>query len=237
MQRPTHVSTQALLEELLSQRILVLDGSMGALLFAPRPEGGGLPGQPLPQSPGPLKNCTDVLVLTQPELIEQIHHDYLDAGADIIETDTFNATRCRWTSSSWRSMSPRSTAPLRSWPAAPPTTGTPAHPDKPRFVAGSIGPTKKTLSIGTHASAPGQRDVTFDQIVANYYEQIEALVAGGVDILLPETCIDILVLKACLFALDKFFPDTGRLPVIVSGTIFTTAGPSRARRSRRFTSR
>src|SRR5207253_2163674 len=94
-------------------------------------------------------------------------------------------------------------------------------PGKPRFVAGSIGPTNKTLSLGTHVEDPGRRDVTFDQMVAVYYEQIAALVAGGVDILLPETSFDTLVLKACLFAIDKFFADTGRrLPVMISGTIF-----------------
>src|SRR5205823_8277426 len=95
-------------------------------------------------------------------------------------------------------------------------------PDKPRFVAGSIGPTKKQLSMGVASvDDPGRRDVTFDQMVANYTEQIRALVAGGVDILLPETAFDTLVMKACLFAIDAFFEETGtRLPVMISGTIF-----------------
>src|SRR4029079_13872946 len=95
------------------------------------------------------------------------------------------------------------------------------NPDQPRFVAGSIGPTKKQLSMGVHADDPGRRDVTFDQMVENYYEQISALVSGGVDILLPETSFDTLVMKACLFAISKYFLDTGKtVPVIVSGTIF-----------------
>ena len=94
-------------------------------------------------------------------------------------------------------------------------------PDRPRFVAGSIGPTNKTLSMGVNVEDPGHRDVTFDEMVANYTEQIRGLVAGGVDLLLPETSFDTLVLKACLFAIDKYFEETGtRLPVMVSGTIF-----------------
>ena len=95
------------------------------------------------------------------------------------------------------------------------------NPDKPRFVAGSIGPTKKQLSMGIHVDDPGRRDTTFDEMVASYLEQIRALVAGGVDILLSETSFDTLVMKACLFAMDKFFDETGtRLPVMISGTIF-----------------
>src|SRR5262249_45026111 len=94
-------------------------------------------------------------------------------------------------------------------------------PDRPRFVAGSIGPTKKTLSLGVDVNDPGRREVTFDEMVDNYYEQIDGLVAGGAHILLPETSFDTLVLKACLFAIDKYFEDHGiRLPVMVSGTIF-----------------
>ncbi len=103
----------------------------------------------------------------------------------------------------------------------PPTTTPGRNPDKPRFVAGSIGPTKKQLSMGIHVEDPGRRDVTFDEMVANYKTQIQALVEAGVDLLLPETSFDTLVLKACLFAIDEFFEETGtRLPVMISGTIF-----------------
>ncbi len=221
MLKPAHVKTQALLEELLAQRILILDGSMGALLFSRGLQEEDYRGRRLGKHPAPLKNCTDALVLTQPDWIEQIHHDYLEAGADIIETDTFNSNRLSLEEFQLDQYVQELNCTAAQLARRAADKWTRRTPDKPRFVAGSIGPTKKALSFGTHLEDAGQRDVTFDQMVANYYEQIQGLVAGGVDILLPETSFDTLVLKACLFAIDKFFSDTGRrLPVMISGTIF-----------------
>ncbi len=221
MLKPAHVCTQGLLEELLDQRILVLDGAMGSMIYAHAPNEEDYRGSRFRHHPVLLRNCTEVLVLTQPALIEKIHHAYLEAGSDIIETDTFNGNRLSLTEFQLGDHVVeinRTAAELARQAADAWTRRT---PDKPRFVAGSIGPTNKTLSLGTHVEDPGRREVTFDQMVATYYEQIQALVAGGVDLLLPETSFDTLVLKACLFAIEQFFADAGtRLPVMISGTIF-----------------
>ena len=158
---------------------------------------------------------------TQPKIIEDIHRAYLEAGADIIETDTFNGTAVSLEEFGLEEhvFELNKTAAELARRVADEFTR--KNPDKPRFVAGSIGPTKKQLSMGIHVDDPGRRDVTFDEMVASYLEQIRALVAGGVDILLPETSFDTLVMKACLFAIDAFFEETGtRLPVMISGTIF-----------------
>jgi 5-methyltetrahydrofolate--homocysteine methyltransferase len=209
------------LEEILSRRIMILDGSMGALLYSYQLSEEDYRGGRFARHGCDLKNCTEVLILTRPKLIEDIHRAYLEAGADIIETVTFNATPLSLEEFglSEHAFELNKTAARLARDLADEFTR--AHPDKPRFVAGSIGPTKKQLSMGIHVEDPGRRDVTFDEMVANYTEQIRALVAGGVDILLPETSFDTLVMKACLFAIDAFFEETGtRLPVMISGTIF-----------------
>jgi 5-methyltetrahydrofolate--homocysteine methyltransferase len=209
------------LEEILSRRIMILDGSMGALLYSYQLSEDDYRGSRFAKHGFHLKNCTEVLVLTRPALIEDIHRAYLEAGADIIETDTFNATPLSLEEFGLSEyvVELNETAARLARKAADDFTR--ANPGKPRFVAGSIGPTKKQLSMGIHVEDPGRRDVTFDEMVANYTEQIRALVAGGVDILLPETSFDTLVMKACLFAIDEFFEKTGtRLPVMISGTIF-----------------
>jgi 5-methyltetrahydrofolate--homocysteine methyltransferase len=211
----------ARLEDILARRIMILDGSMGALLYSRELTEEQFRGARFARHPFDLKNCTEVLVVTQPALIEEIHRAYLEAGADIIETDSFNGTDLSLEEFGLQEYVfelNKTAAELARRVADEFTRKT---PDKPRFVAGSIGPTKKQLSMGIHVEDPGRRDVTFDQMVASYKEQVRALVAGGVDILLPETSFDTLVLKACLFAIDEFFVETGqRLPVMISGTIF-----------------
>ncbi len=215
------LSIRDVLDELLDQRILVLDGAMGSMIYAHQPSEEDYRGKRFRTHPVSLKNCTEVMVLTQPKLIEDIHRTYLEAGADILETDTFNSNRLSMAEFALEDhvfeLNKRAVEIARR--AADDYTR--RNPDRPRFVAGSIGPTKKTLSISTHVDDPGRRDVTFDQMVENYYEQIHGLVSGGVDLLLPETSFDTLVLKACLVAIDKYFADHGiRLPVMISGTIF-----------------
>ncbi len=200
---------------------MILDGSMGALIYTYKLTEQDVRGSRFARHSCDLKNCTEVLVATQPRMIEEIHRAYLEAGADIIETDTFNGTALSLEEFGLQEHVHelnRTAAELARHVA---DEFTRKDPDRPRFVAGSIGPTKKQLSMGIHVEDPGRRDVTFDEMVANYKTQIRALVEGGVDLLLPETSFDTLVLKACLFAIDAFFEETGtRLPVMISGTIF-----------------
>lgn len=212
--------TRALLEELLSERILLLDGSMGALIFSRGPTEEDYRGQLFRNHPVPLRNCTEALVLTQPKLIEDIHRAYLEAGADIIETCTFNGNRFSLAEFEMAERATEINQRAAQLARRAADEFTKRNPRKRRFVAGSIGPTGKQLSIGLHDD-PSHRDVTFDQVVAVYYEQARALVEGGVDILLPETAFDTLIQKACLVAIAKYFEDSGRrLPVMISGTIF-----------------
>jgi 5-methyltetrahydrofolate--homocysteine methyltransferase len=221
MLRPARIDSRDLLEELLAERILVLDGSMGALIYSRQPSEEIYRGARFRNHPVALKNCTEVMVLSQPGLVEDIHRAYLEAGADIIETCTFNGTGLSLAEFELQEHVfelNKQAAELARRAADAMTRRT---PDKPRFVAGSIGPTKKQLSLGVDMEDAGRRDVTFDDLVASYTEQITGLVAGGVDILLPETSFDTLVMKACLFAIEKYFADHNiRLPVMVSGTIF-----------------
>ncbi len=209
------------LAEILSRRIMVLDGSMGALIYTYKLNEQDVRGSRFARHPCDLKNCTEVMVLTQPTLIEEIHRAYLEAGADIIETDTFNGTAVSLEEFGLQEHVHELNRTAAELARRVADEFTRKNPDKPRFVAGSIGPTKKQLSMGIHVEDPGRRDVTFDEMVAGYKTQVQALVAGGVDLLLPETSFDTLVMKACLFAIDAFFEETGkRLPVMVSGTIF-----------------
>jgi 5-methyltetrahydrofolate--homocysteine methyltransferase len=220
MLRPAQ-STRTFLEELLAERILLLDGSMGALIYSREPREEDYRGERFRHHPGSLKNCTDVLVLTQPKLIEEIHRAYLEAGSDIIETNSFNATPIGMAEFGLQEHVfeiNKSAAEIARRAA---DDFTRQDPDRPRFVAGSMGPTNKTLYLGLDVNDPGRRDVSFDQIVAAYTEQIKGLLAGGVDILLAETSNDTLVLKACLFAIAKYFDEHNlSLPVMVSGTIY-----------------
>ncbi|WP_240907099.1 methionine synthase [Paludisphaera rhizosphaerae] len=209
------------LEELLSERILVLDGAMGSVIYSYEPTEENYRGSRFANHHIQLKNCTEVLVISQPKMIEDIHRAYLEAGADIIETDTFNNNPLSLEEFGLeehvRELNVRAVEIARR--AADDYTR--RNPDKPRFVAGSIGPTKKQLSLGIHVEDPGRRDVTFDEMVANYKVQIAALVEAGVDLLLPETSFDTLVMKSCLFAIDEYFEEIGRrLPVMISGTVF-----------------
>jgi len=209
------------LHKLLEQRILVLDGAMGKMVHAFKFSEADFRGERFRSHHKDLKNFIDVLVLTQPDAIEQIHRQYLEAGADIIETNTFGATSVAMEDFGLqdcvRELNLAAVALARK--AADELSL--QNPDKPRFVAGSIGPTNKQLSIAGNVNDPGYRSATFDQMVATYYEQVDALVEGGVDLLLCETAFDTLVLKACLFAVEQYFQDHGiRIPVMASFTIF-----------------
>ncbi|HWL09923.1 MAG TPA: methionine synthase [Planctomicrobium sp.] len=212
-------STENQLRDLLSRRILLLDGAMGSMIHQYKPTEADYRGKLFPDHSIDLLNASDVLVLTQPQMIQEIHRKYLEAGSDIIETNTFGATSLmleEFHLAEYAKEMNRKGVELAKQVAE---EFTKKNPDKPRFVAGSIGPTKFQLSF--NADKPGYRPVTFDQMVASYAEQVHGMMDGGVDLLLPETSFDTLNMKAALFAIDQVFQERGTtVPVICSGTIF-----------------
>ena len=218
----------AQLTRLLRERILILDGAMGTMIQARRlaeSDYRGAAACGLLNHPHDLKGDNDLLVLTHPDIVAAIHDEFLAAGADIIETNTFNATRIAQADykleSRVRDINLAAARIAReradAWAAR--------TPDKPRFVAGALGPTNRTATISPDVNDPGFRNVSYDDLVTAYGEAVGALVEGGVDLLLVETVFDTLNAKAALFAIDSYFEAQGvRLPVIVSGTITDASG-------------
>jgi 5-methyltetrahydrofolate--homocysteine methyltransferase len=217
----TNSNVEVSLERLLSERILVLDGAMGTMVHALRFEERDYRGRRFANHSRDLKNFIDILCLTQGDAVENIHRQYLEAGADIIETNTFGATGVAMAEFGLESLVRELNVAACQLARRAVDEFNLRTPERPRFVAGSIGPTNKQLSIAGNVNDPGHRNATFDQMVETYYEQVDALVEGGVDILLAETAFDTLVFKACLFAIDKYLDDHGvRLPVMASFTVF-----------------
>ena len=220
---PPSVRTQ--LEQLLRTRILILDGAMGTMIQAHELEEPDFRGTHFANHPKDLKGCNDLLSLTRPDIIEDIHRQYFEAGADIVETNTFNSQSISMAEYGLEGevyAINRAAAELAKRAAEDFTA---RDPDKPRFVAGSIGPTSRTASLSPDVNDPGFRAITFDQLAAAYREQVEALFDGGVDLLMPETTFDTLNLKACLFAISQFFDERGiELPVMISATITDASG-------------
>ena len=217
--------TSALLARLLDERILLLDGAMGTMIQRYDLGEADYRGAYLAGHTHDVKGDNDLLVLTRPEVIHAIHDAYLDAGADIIETNTFNATAIAQADyhleSRVREINLAAARIARECADA----WTAKTAAKPRFVAGALGPTNRTASISPDVNDPGARNTTFDALVATYSEAIEALAEGGVDLFLVETVFDTLNCKAALFAIDAWFERSGhRLPVIVSGTITDASG-------------
>jgi 5-methyltetrahydrofolate--homocysteine methyltransferase len=214
-----------LLEKLLQERILVLDGAMGTLIQAHGLDEAAFRGEAFRDHPTDLKGCNDLLSLTRPNVIETIHQTYFEAGADIVETNTFNATGTSLADYGLEDQTyaiNKAAAEIACRVARRMTEKT---PDRPRFVAGSIGPTSKTASISPDVSNPAYRNISFDQLEAAYHEQVRGLLAGGVDLLLPETGFDTLNLKAALFAIQRHFEELGRrVPVMASFTITDKSG-------------
>ncbi len=234
--RPDDVSS--LLEAILDERILVLDGAMGTMIQTHSLEEDDFRGEQFRDHPKSLKGCNDLLVLTRPDVIASIHRAYLEAGADIIETNTFVANRLTMANYGLEEHCYEINKAAAALAKGVATEVTRRNEAKPRFVAGSIGPTDKTASLSPKVSDPGYRGVTYDELVEAYTEQIEGLVDGGSDILFAETSFDTLNMKACLFPpIDAYFErlEGKRLPVMISATITdkSSGGPSRARRSRR----
>jgi 5-methyltetrahydrofolate--homocysteine methyltransferase len=209
----------------LKNRILVLDGAMGTMIQRYKLEEADFRKGWFENHPSSLKGNNDLLSLTRPEIIQQIHHEYLEAGADIIETNTFSGT---WIAQADYGLENAvydinfHGAKIAREVADEFTKIT---PNKPRFVAGSIGPTNRTASISPDVNDPGFRGITFDELVNAYTAQTEALLDGGCDLLLVETVFDTLNAKAALFAIDEVFEKRNvRVPIMVSGTITDQSG-------------
>jgi 5-methyltetrahydrofolate--homocysteine methyltransferase len=213
----------AALPALLASRILILDGAMGTMIQRYKLDEANYRGQRFKDYPRDVKGNNELLSLTQPQIIGEIHEQYLAAGADIIETNTFGATTVAQADYGMEDLAREmNVASARLACAACEKHSTPG---KPRFVAGAIGPTPKTASISPDVNDPGARNVTFDELRAAYYEQAQALLEGGVDLFLVETIFDTLNAKAALFALDELFENTGeRLPIMISGTVTDASG-------------
>jgi 5-methyltetrahydrofolate--homocysteine methyltransferase len=208
------------LRKLATERIIIVDGAMGTSLQSYRLDEDAYRGQEFRDHDAPLQGCNDLLAITQPAIVEEIHLAYLNAGADIIETNSFSANSIALADYKLEDQARAiNLAAARCARRAADRCGRPA------WVAGSIGPTTKSASLSPDVNDPGFRAVTFDDLVASYYEATAALVEGGVDLLLPETAFDTLNMKAALFAIQKYFEDSGkRVPVMCSATITDRSG-------------
>jgi len=220
---PNPYTRGALLPQLLQQRILVIDGAMGTMIQRFRLSEADYRGERFKDHAKDLKGNNELLQFSRPEVIQQIHEQYLAAGADIVETNTFGATSIAQDDYGLGEYAREmNLAAARLARAACDKYST---PDKPRFVAGALGPTPRTASISPDVNDPAARNVSFEQLRAAYFEQASGLLEGGCDLFLVETIFDTLNAKAALFALDELMEQTGeRLPVIVSGTVTDASG-------------
>ncbi|MBI4511085.1 MAG: methionine synthase [Deltaproteobacteria bacterium] len=217
--------TQQLLEQLLSERILVLDGAMGTMIQRFRLGEDDFRGERFAGHGNDLKGDNDLLTLTRPDVIASIHDAYLDAGADIIETNTFNATTISQADYGLEHLVYELNLEAARLARRRCDAFTASAPRQPRFVAGAIGPTNRTLSVSPSVNDPAFRAVTFDQVIGAYAEQVRGLIDGGCDLLLAETVFDTLNLKACIVAIEEVFEEKGvRLPVMLSVTITDKSG-------------
>jgi len=213
------------LRALMQQRILVLDGAMGTAIQRDRPDEAGYRGERFADWPSDVQGNNDLLSLTQPAIVAGIHREYLEAGADLIETNTFNATRISLADYGMSDLAYEINLASARLARAACDVMTARTPDRPRYVVGAIGPTSRTASISPDVNDPGARNVTFDELVEAYLEQAGGLVDGGADALLIETIFDTLNAKAAIFALETLFEDRGRRwPVLISGTITDASG-------------
>jgi len=216
---------EALLRQLLARRIVILDGPRGTMIQALKLVEKDYRGAMFSDHRRDLRGNNDLLSLTRPEIVSTIHRQFLEAGSDIIGTNTFNANRISQSDYGLESWVARMNE-ASAWLAREAADAFERdHPGRTIFVAGALGPTNRTASLSPDVNNPGYRAVTFDQLVETYYEQASALVRGGVDLLLPETIFDTLNAKACLFALEKVFKAEGRRwPVMISVTITDASG-------------
>ncbi|GGF52757.1 homocysteine S-methyltransferase family protein [Alteromonas lipolytica] len=211
--------------DLAAKRILILDGAMGTMIQRHKLEEEDYRGEQYKDWHCDIKGNNDLLAITQPDIIYDIHSQYLEAGADIIETNTFNATTISMADYDMQSISREINIAAAKLARKACDEFTAKTPDKPRLVAGVIGPTSRTASISPDVNDPGKRNVTFDELVEAYTESCEALIEGGSDLILIETIFDTLNAKAASFAVETVFEKLGlRLPVMISGTITDASG-------------
>lgn len=231
-----HPDRVALLEQALRQRILVLDGGMGTMLQAHELDEGGFRGERFEHGhdghahahdhPGcDLRGNNDLLTLTQPQIIRGVHDAYLEAGADLVETNTFNSTRISQADYKLQHLAQELNREGAKLARAACDAMTAKTPEKPRFVIGVLGPTSRTASLSPDVNDPGFRNVTFEELAENYTESANGLIDGGADVIMVETIFDTLNAKAALFALSELFHQRGaRMPVMISGTITDRSG-------------
>jgi 5-methyltetrahydrofolate--homocysteine methyltransferase len=211
--------------EALKHKILVLDGAMGTMLQAYNFSEEDYRGERFKDYPSSLKGNNDLLSLTQPEAIADIHRSYFEAGADIVETNTFSSTSIAMADYNMEDLVEEFNFESARISKEVAKEFTLKNPDKPRFVAGSIGPTNKTASLSPDVNKPEYRAVTFDALRKAYKQQVEALIKGGVDVLLVETVFDTLNAKAALFAIEEIKEEHNiSIPIMVSGTITDASG-------------
>ena len=211
--------------EVIKNRILVLDGAMGTMLQAYKFSEEDFRGERFKEYPIPLKGNNDLLSITQPEAIKTIHASYFEAGADIIETNTFSGTTIAMADYQMEDLVYELNYQSAKIAKEVAEEYTAREPNKPRFVAGAIGPTNRTASMSPDVNDPGYRAITFDELRIAYKQQVEALIDGGVDILLVETVFDTLNAKAALFAIEEVKEERNiEIPTMLSGTITDASG-------------
>ncbi len=213
----------ASLPRLLRERILILDGAMGTMIQRYKLSEADYRGTRFADHRIDVKGNNELLLLTRPQVISEIHEQYLAAGADLIETNTFGATRVAQEDYKMADLAYEMNVEAAKLARA--ACDKYSTPEKPRFVAGAFGPTPKTASISPDVNDPGARNVTFEELRDSYYEQGRGLLEGGADVFLVETIFDTLNAKAALFAIDQLFEDSGeRVPVMISGTVTDASG-------------
>ena len=215
------------LHDLLRRRILVLDGAMGTMLQRYTLEEKDFRGDRFADHAHELRGNNDLLSITRPDIIRDIHRAYFEAGSDIVETNTFTANAIAQADYGMEAMSYEINLRSAQLAREAALEYTQKTPHKPRFVAGAMGPTTKLLSLSPDVNDPGFRSVTWDELVSAFADQVRGLVDGGVDILLLETITDTLNAKAALYAIQEYFDTTGiALPVMISGTVVDMSGRS-----------
>jgi len=216
----------ATIQQELEKRILIIDGAMGTMIQRYKLEEADYRGERFKDWHTDVKGNNDLLSITQPQIIEAIHEQYLEAGADIIETNTFSSTTIAQADYDMQELAFEMNIASAKCAKNAATRFMKKDPSRPRFVAGAIGPLNKTLSLSPDVNNPGFRAVSFDEVVKAYTEQIDGLVQGGVDILLIETIFDTLNAKAAIYAAKEYFRSKGikELPIMISGTITDASG-------------
>lgn len=219
------MTTEQKLRDILKKRIMIIDGAMGSMIQTYKLQEEDYRGERFKNWHKDVKGNNDMLVITQPQIVKEIHRAYLDAGADIIETNTFSSQAVALADYDMQEFAYEISKEASKVAKQAVEEYLKDNPGAEKFVAGAIGPMNKTLSLSPDVNNPGYRAVTFDEVADAYYEHITGLVDGGADILLIETIFDTLNAKAAIYAVEKYFRDTNkRMPVMISGTITDASG-------------